>query len=65
LGDVSERKPQLPQPERRPDDVTVQGDPHDERLPLRLSPHLLEMIDDHIGDGIGAQRAGDIRWNVV
>src|SRR5262249_29669480 len=37
------------QPGRLTDDEPMQGQCKDQRLRLRLSQHLLELIDDHLG----------------
>src|SRR5215813_5819813 len=45
-----DRLAQRPQPERLTDDETVQREREHQRLALGLLEHLLELVDDHLGE---------------
>ena len=53
-GDVAQRALEMPQPVRLADDVGVQRDAHHQRPRLRLLQHLVELVDDHVGEVRGA-----------
>src|SRR3954462_6004969 len=50
VGDVLQRAAQMPQAVRLADEIWMERDAHDERLRSRLRQHLVEVIDDHVGE---------------
>ena len=50
---------------RLADDVRMERDAHDERLALRLREHLVEVVDDHVGEVAGVHLPRDDHRDVV
>ena len=53
-GNVLQRATQMTQPVGLPDEIRMQRDAHHERLRMaaavRLFEHLVELVDDHVGE---------------
>src|SRR6185295_2018524 len=61
LQAVPERGAQAPQAERLAENVGVNRDIHHERVPLALLHHLVELVDDHVGElGCAAAAMHDV-----
>jgi hypothetical protein len=60
---VFERAAQGAEPKRLADDAGVQDHAHDQRLIARGLTHLVELIDDHIGEVRGAHLTADFAMN--
>ena len=58
LGDMAKRALEVPQPVRLADDIGVQRDAHDQRPRLGQLQHLVELVDDHVGELLGADPCG-------
>src|SRR5439155_17311851 len=50
---VLQRAPQMRQPERLADDERMNRNAEDQRLLFGLLEHLVELVDDHVGEFIG------------
>ena len=60
-----ERAAQRAQAKRLADDETVQDDAHHQRLFARCGQHLVELIDDHVGELIAGELPPDPAGTVV
>ena len=64
-GDVGQRAAEVPQPVRVADEIGVERDAHHQRRVGRLLEHLVEGVDDHVGELRRADLARDDRRDVV